>query len=162
VSKRQLPTMDRLLELLIYSPESGLFTRRTARGNAAAGSLAGTASPRGYLRIAVDGVEYPAHRLAWVYMTGCEPSGDIDHRDGCTSNNRWDNLRDVSHRTNGENQRRPSSNNKTGFLGVHKNKSGSFVAEIRVDGALRYLGTPELASDVYLAAKRQLHQGCTL
>ena len=162
--RREL-SRERLIELLIYDPDTGHFTRRIARGNSPAGAVAGNVHPRGYVLIAIDGRDYRAHRLAWLYMTGEMPCGDVDHRDGNPGNNRWANLRDVSHRVNGENQRRPHRNNKSGFLGVHRHKNGGFVASIRVAGKFHYLGcfdTPQDASHAYVKAKRRLHVGCTL
>ena len=58
-----------------------------------------------------------AHRAAWVLQTGDWPTGSIDHIDGDGSNNKFSNLRDVSHKENNRNARRPKTNN-SGQVGV--------------------------------------------
>lgn len=104
------------------------------------------------------------YRLAWFIMTGAWPEGEIDHIDGDPTNDRWDNLRDVSHRDNLQNRRRAARNNKVGVLGVCPNGSG-FSAQINVGGVKHHLGTfrtPELAHAAHVEAKRRLHSGCTI
>lgn len=112
----------------------------------------------------IAGKEYVQHRLAWLYMHGRWPSGDIDHINGNRSDNRFSNLRDVATQTNSENRRCAQKNNKAGLLGVTKRRNG-YEARIRVLGRLIYLGlydTPERAHEVFLQAKRERHAGCTI
>ncbi len=94
-----------------------------------------------------------------------ESSRRISRRSrGNRSNNRLSNLRDVSQAMNIQNERKPRSNNKSGFLGVKANR-GLWKAEISIDGKTKFLGrfkTPEEAHQVYVEAKRKLHPGCTL
>lgn len=59
---------------------------------------------------------YRVHRLIWLYMEGYFPE-TIDHIDGCGTNNRFNNLRDVSRSDNQKNLRL-CSNNTSGFTGV--------------------------------------------
>lgn len=156
----------RLRELLDYDPQTGLFTRRVWRGGTSRpGSVAGGSHGKtGYRQISVDGRLYFAHRLAWFYVHGVWPNGQIDHINGTRSDNRIDNLRDVQSRINTENQRRPRRDNSLGLLGVHKFRK-SFIAQLQAKGRMIYLGsfkTAEEASAAYLAAKRALHEGCTL
>lgn len=98
--KNSKVTQARLRELFEYSPDTGVFTRKVGVKGYAAGSVAGTDNGHGYIRIRVDGVFYLAHRLAWLYVTGGWPNGEIDHRDRDRSNNRFENLRDVDRSTN--------------------------------------------------------------
>ncbi len=92
----------------------------------------------------------------------------IDHIDGNPANNRLENLRDVSRAVNGQNQKRAQRHNGTGVLGVTRRrnaKSNPYQAHIVVDGRPKYLGvfpTADAASAAYIAAKRALHEGCTL
>lgn len=158
-------TAERLRELLHYDPATGLFTWRVAKSNRApVGGVAGSLAVRGCVDIGVDGVRHKAHRLAWLYMTGRWPDAEIDHRNTVPHDNRWSNLRELPHVLNSQNSRAPRSNNTTGFLGVTRN-GGRFRAQITVNGKAFNLGryeTPERAYEVYVAAKRRLHESCTL
>lgn len=158
-------TAERLRELLHYDPKTGIFTRRvTVNSVARAGDVCGGDDSHGYLQVKIDRRGYRLNRLAWLYMTGDWPAGDVDHRDTIRTNNCWTNLRDVSHRVNAQNLRKATSKSKTGFLGVVK-KGNRFDANIKTNGKAKYLGSysqPDQAHAAYLAAKRELHQGCTI
>lgn len=165
---RKFP-IERLREVLSYDPETGVFAWRYTgrRGKPAAGALAGSKDPRGYVQIRVDGKLYWAHRLAWAHVHGEWPSGEVDHMDSDKGNNRISNLRDGSKSLNMQNLRHPMrSNRSSGLLGAHWFKSANkWKSAITVDGRTRYIGlfdTPEAAHAAYVAAKRQLHAGCTL
>jgi len=96
-------------------------------------------------------------------MCGEWPS-EIDHINGDKSDNSYRNLREVSRGENMQNKRKAHRNNKTGFLGVAR-EAGKYRARIRVCGKNRSLGmydTPQQAHQAYLAAKRELHEGCTI
>ncbi|MEY3252440.1 MAG: hypothetical protein RL227_1413 [Pseudomonadota bacterium] len=116
--------------------------------------------------ILLCGRHYRAHRLAWAWMTGEWPLGQIDHINGDPFDNRWSNLRDVSHSVNQQNQRRAHSNNKTGLLGVSKHpRLELYLARIQASGKTVRLGYFKRADDAhaaYVEAKRKLHEGCTL
>lgn len=159
-------TAERLREVLHYDPETGVFTRLESKAWNASGS--GEVQPcRGYIHLYVDGKRYPAHRLAWLYVYGCWPRDLIDHRNGDRSDNRICNLREADHKLNRENQHCARSDNlSSGVIGVHWSAyHKKWKAHIRVDGRLqhlKYCSSVEEASSVYLAAKRKLHEGCTI
>lgn len=160
-------TQARLKELLSYDPETGIFIRLVNRQCVKAGDIAGSISSEGYLTVYMDGRSYKCHRLAWFYMTGEWPKGEIDHIDGKRANNAFSNLRDVSKNANIQNQKKPQSRNKSsGYLGVFKNyNSNKFMARITVNNRKIYLGSfseAEDAHEAYLKAKRELHEGCTI
>lgn len=159
-------TAQELRELLHYDPETGVFTWLKRRGSRAGGSIAGSPHEDGYIQIGVLGRLYGAHRLAWVYMHGLFPTGDVDHIDGVRSNNKIKNLRDVSRSVNLQNQRKPRSDNTSGFLGITLNvRTNTWCARIQSNGKQRNLGyfkTQEEAHNAYLAAKRLHHLGCTI
>ena len=144
-------TADRLRELVSYDPATGIFTWLKSSGRARSGSPAGSHS-NGYLNFMVDGKRHGAHRLAFLYVTGEWPSGDVDHRNLIKSDNRWDNLRVASKSQNNANTT-ARSHNTTGFKGVFLNKkTGSYFAQIVVDGKQHHLGTfatAEQASAAY-------------
>jgi hypothetical protein len=115
-------TQARLKELLNYDPLSGDFVWiKQASSRALAGSNAGCQNSAGYIVIAIDGVQYRAHRLAWLYMSGSFPQKFLDHRDLNRANNRFENLREASYCENSWN--RPiSSNNSSGVKGISFDK----------------------------------------
>lgn len=156
--------VERLKQLLHYEPENGIFTWRIANSpRVIVGDIAGNVL-RGYRDIGIDGSNYKAHRLAWLYVHGAWPTMRIDHINGVKDDNRISNLRDVSQATNNQNRRAASSRSTSGFLGVTKIKD-FFRAVICVNGKTRQIGnyqTPESAHEAYLNAKRALHSGCTI
>jgi hypothetical protein len=157
-------TAGRVWQLLHYEPETGVFVRLVSKPKCPAGSIAGVLNDNGYWLISVDGAKYRAHRLAWLWMTGEWPAGEIDHRDGVRHNNRWGNLRDVTTEVNQQNQRKSHTDSKTGLLGASPAKGG-FKAQILIGNRDVYLGlykTPEEAHAAYVRAKRLLHEGATL
>ena len=158
-------TAERVRELLAYDPETGVFTWRVRRGRSApAGSIAGWRDRGDYVLICVEQCAYFAHRLAWLYVNGQWPVGDIDHMNGIPFDNRIENLRDVNRSLNMQNLRRANRNNKLQLLGVTKSGKG-FAAQIVVGGRALYLGTfptAQFAHECYLIAKRKLHPGGTL
>lgn len=157
---------DRVRELLDYNPATGIFTRRTDRGQRKAGSIAGTPRKNSYIAVSVDNVRYLAHRVAWLYVYGKWPDHQIDHIDGDRANNRIENLRDVLRTVNQQNQKRPQWNNKVGMLGViYDARRNGYIARIFVNGRGIHLGqfpTAELAQAAYIGAKRAVHKGCTI
>lgn len=158
-------TAERLREVLHYEPQTGVFTRlvRTSH-NMRVGDVAGTRLKAGYIQVGIDGKNYYAHRLAFLYMTGKWPEHEADHRGGDRADNRWQNLRDATRSLNQQNLRAPQRNNSTGRLGVRL-IGGKFAAVIYANGKARHLGTfadPDTAHAAYVKAKRALHAGCMI
>jgi hypothetical protein len=88
-------TRERIAELLRYDEESGVFTRKIKRSHQGAGSIAGFKSKRGHIIIGIDGVQYQAHRLAWLLVKGGNPVSEIVHINGNNSDNRILNLEEA-------------------------------------------------------------------
>jgi hypothetical protein len=153
-------TQDSLKNALDYDPETGLFTWRAgSRGGLVAGS-----DRNGYVRIKVAGETHYAHRLAILYQGGSWPSGEVDHINRQRADNRICNLRDVSRRLNQHNRAEAPKNSKSGVLGVYMNR-GRYRAQIKVGGEVNYLGSfgsVEAAHAAYIAAKREMHEGCAI
>ncbi len=159
-------THERLKAVIHYDPETGAFTWINPSGKRAkAGTPAGCWS-RGYLKIGIDGKEYGGNRLAWLYVYGEWPANEVDHINGNPSDNRIANLRDIDHRLNIQNQRRPHRVNTSGLLGVHwtvsKGKWKASMSHMNKSVHIGYFKTPEEASEAYVNAKRRLHEGCTI
>lgn len=159
-------TIERLRELLHYCPETGIFTAiaKNRCGRKSAAGNVGWCDGK-YWRLCIDGKKHWAHRIAFLYMTGDFPLGDVDHINGCGTNNKWVNLRDVPTATNVQNVKRASKNSSTGVLGIENTKSGKFQARIMTNGNRICLGTyatKEAAHAAYIQAKREMHDGCTI
>lgn len=152
-------TVERLKELLDYSPDTGVFTWKTSRGGWPAGREAGCLQWDGYVRIGIDGSQYRAHQLAWLWMHGEWPNR-LDHKNRDRSDNRIDNLRKATQSNNLANTTL-RHNNTSGFKGVSRVRAtGKWIATIKVMGKSRYLGTydaPQKAHEAYMAALSSAH-----
>ena len=141
-------TRARLRELLHYDPKTGHFCGRGGSGSAYMAKL-----------ITIQQQIYPAHQLAWLYMTGRWGRPMIDHRDGDPTNNRWANLRRATKSQNCANRRR-AGHNTSGFKGVCRcRESGKWRASISKNGRWIHLGrfaTPQAAHAAYADAARKL------
>jgi hypothetical protein len=165
--RKHIPlTIERVIELLSYDSDTGLFVWRKPRRCVNAGDVAGCIRPDGYRVIGIDGGLYRANRLAWMAHYGSLPKHHVDHINGDRDDNRILNLRDVSRSVNAQNLKNAHSDSTHGFLGVCFNKaSGKYRADIRVCGRQKHLGQFENANDAheaYVQAKRDLHEGNTL
>lgn len=140
-------TQARLKELFDYDSEKGAFSRRVA-GKSAVGSVGRS----GYRQIMIDGRQYYAHRLAWLFVNGEWPENQIDHINGLRDDNRISNLRGA---TASENQQ------NTGRVSVCWNSQAEkWQASIRRGGTRTYLGIFRDRADAvaaYLAAKARMH-----
>lgn len=151
---------ERLRELLHYDPATGVFTRLVRTSNRIkVGDVAGSANSEGYIRICVEGSEYYAHRLAWLYTTGLWPKEQIDHINGVRDDNKWSNLREATVAQNQQNLRKARNGNKCGLLGVSEHY-GRWRAKIKVNGSQINIGTfdtPIDAHEAYIAYKYAIH-----
>ena len=151
-------THQRLKELLCYDSESGVFQWISRRNKVKAGDVAGRPAIGGYIRICIDGSAHMAHRLAWFYVHGVWPAGQIDHINRKGSDNRIANLRDCTASQNQHNRSIPRSNT-SGYLGVSWcKKNEKWRVQIRAKNKVMSLGhfhCPMEASNAYQAAKLQ-------
>lgn len=133
-------TPDRLRQHLHYDPVSGVFTWLVPLArNVRVGAEAGCLKADGYISIGIDGKQYKAHRLVWLYTYGVWPE-QLDHRDRNRTNNRLLNLRLADNHLNGVN-RNLFSNNKSGVKGVFwYSKLRKWQANITVRNVVHYLG----------------------
>jgi hypothetical protein len=156
-------TQDYLREILHYDPATGLFTWLKAlsyRGKV--GSIAGCVNKRLNRRhIGIHGREYYAYRLAWFYVKGSWPAEDLDHKDGDSTNDRFDNLRPCNMSQNQQNLRRARTFRSGALLGAWPTPAGRWFSMITVKKRKIYLGnfaTDVEAHTAYLTAKRRLHE----
>ena len=109
-------TKQQLKEIIHYDKVTGLFTWLAYSNGRRKDLTAGSKNKNGYMVISIDNQRYYAHRLAMVYVNG-SCGEEVDHIDGDTSNNAFDNLRDVNSKENSKNCSKPKSN-KSGVIGV--------------------------------------------
>jgi len=158
-------TVAEAREIFAYKPRLGVLIWVKPKGRVAPGSECGSQRGNGYLQLEFRGRNYLVHRIIWAIKTGAWPVNTIDHKDGNRANNKWRNLRDVTHQVNTTNQRKARVDNQSGLLGVSTLGRGGFKAAIQTKGKNQFIGkfkTPELAHAAYLKAKRKLHEGNTL
>lgn len=147
-------TAEKLRELLHYDPETGIFTWRVSAANSVkVGDVAGCSNGNGYLRLRLQSRLYHAHRLAWLYVYGEWPKGQIDHINRDRSDNRISNLREVTNKQNAQNSSKPS-NNTSGHPGVYWYKQSSkWQAKITHNQKHIHLGCFATIEDAIAARK---------
>jgi hypothetical protein len=150
-------THDELKILFEYNPESGEFIRKVIyhrqAGTVGCNRVITSTNLHGYHTVGIRGKVHLVHRLVWLYMTGNEPDGQIDHIDGNKQNNRWSNLRVVSSVDNSRN-RGVRKDNVSGATGVTRIKrSGKYVARIGSGQTYRHLGTFDTFDEALLVRK---------
>ncbi|MBS0251219.1 MAG: HNH endonuclease [Proteobacteria bacterium] len=155
-------SLVRLRELLDYDPATGLFSWKRAVGRNVKTDvwIAGSKQSGGYLRIRIERQLYYAHRIAWFYMTGAWPPGDIDHVNGTRTDNRFANLREASRSENLRNKGM-RANNTSGYKGVcfdkRKGQWRSTITVHKKQTHIGYFATPEQAYAAYCAAAEAHH-----
>ena len=101
-------TRERLKELYVYELATGKFLRRQRVNQYPEGSeVRGNRTMYG-IRIKIDGMNYVAHRLAFLYVIGIIPDLVV-HKNGDKHCNRWDNLKSS---TSAALMRKPNRGNK--------------------------------------------------
>lgn len=125
-------TQEELKRLLTYEPETGIFRWCRDYGELK-GKVAGSLRKTGYVKIHMSGIDYTAHRLAWLYVYGYFPK-ELDHINGDGADNRISNLREATHSQNGANAKL-RIDNKVGMRGIYWNKTrGRWYARVWKDG----------------------------
>ena len=153
---------NEFLELLCYDPDTGEFIWRFSLSyGRKKGARADRVASDGNRYVRINRRQYSAHRVAWFIVHGEWPDL-IRHKNGNKGDNWINNLRNLTRR-----QLRLESDlakGKTGRTGVFPVKSGDrtmYMARIKHNGKSYYLGaydTPELASGVYKAKKREFDE----
>lgn len=137
---REVISHSDLVRQLHYDRDIGRFTWRVTRKKAVAGERAGSMRPHGYEMIGLSYRRYYSHRLAWFFVTGAWPVGQVDHVNGDRSDNRFSNLRLATHAENQRNRGR-QRNNRSGVAGVHwANREQRWVAKIKINGKTQQIG----------------------
>lgn len=158
-SKENLFSHDYLINSLHYNPENGVFTwkiRPDCKGNFNSflvGKKTGYLGKNGYLQIRIKGSLFLAHRLAFFYIYKRWPL-IIDHINHNRSDNRIDNLREVTSADNNKNQSL-FSHNTSGFTGVsYKSGIKKWIAYINVNYKRIVLGNFDTKEKAIEARKK--------
>lgn len=143
-------TAFKLNKRLYYNPDTGNFRWLNT------GLIAGWSDKNGYRRIQISGKRYAAHRLAFLYVTGKFPNGQIDHINHDRSDNRFKNLRDV---TPSENQRNRtlSKNNTSGYSGIYwHERDNAWRVVLYINNKNTYIGQRKLLHDAVKVLEKAL------
>jgi len=129
------PTYEELHNKFIYDSASGLLISKKTN------KLVGTLSKEGYLQATVNNKNYLVHRIVYCMYHGHFPFCEIDHINRNKSDNRIDNLRDVSSSCNARNLGNIKST-KYGVKGVNWIESDlRWKASIGVNYKLIHIGS---------------------
>lgn len=132
-------TQEYLKSILHYNPETGLWMWLIDDWGRIKGEIAGSINDTGYVQITINSKKYKAHRLAFLYMTGEWPKGEIDHDNTKRDDNVWNNLREATGVENCYNYP-VKINNKLGVKGVYLSK-GRYRAQIQLNKKKIFLGS---------------------
>lgn len=91
-------TQEQLQDRFVYI--NGTLIYRYSCGKRKLGSSAGYMKSDGYWRVYIHGKGYYLHRLIWLYHKGTNPTLELDHINRNKSDNRIENLREVTHKEN--------------------------------------------------------------
>jgi hypothetical protein len=96
---------EELRNLIVYKPKKGIFIWRKIKGSDTftkrhnryrAGTVIDTDHKNNNPIVAMfNNKRERVHRLAFLYMTGKWPKGEVWHKNGNIYDNRWANLSDV-------------------------------------------------------------------
>jgi hypothetical protein len=154
-------TQQRLHELFEYRDDGNLIRKVSVQSNAKKGDVIGSVNNDGYLCVMVDRKPYRVHRLIFLYHHGYLTDGlQMDHIDGNRTNNRIENLREVTKSQNKMNSKL-AANNTSGVKGVYWHKRiQKWTSNIRLNRKhihLGYYDTIEEAVAVVIAARNEYH-----
>lgn len=140
--------------ILDYNAETGVFTwLNPPNKRIKIGSIAGCfVKTTGYWQIGINGTRYLAHRLAWYFIHGSFPEGNIDHINQNKLDNRIVNLRISTVSQNACNAPK-HRDNRSGYKGVDFDKrKNKYRARIRINNKqiqIGYFATAEEAAKAY-------------
>jgi len=135
-------TCKRTRELFDYRDDGNLIRKVYRCSQAKIGEVAGTYKKNKYSQVMIDGKHYKTHRVIWLWHHGYMPECELDHINKVKSDNRIENLREVSKQCNARNCGNPD-NNTSGVKGIHTHESWGDVwrAYIVVNKKMCHLGS---------------------
>ena len=149
-----------LLSLFVYK-DGKLFHKNKLKNNSKPGMPVGTLDKDGYLKTLIKRKPYRVHRIIFMMHHGYIPK-ILDHIDGDVTNNRIENLREVTVSESNRN-RGKHRNNTSGFKGVTFVKSiRKYSSRICINNKRLFLGyfdDPETAYVSYCDAAKKFGNG---
>ena len=131
-------TQKELKKRLLYKGGNLIWAKRTANC-VQVGDIAGCLGAKGYWFVGINGKQYPAHRLVFLYHHNYLPKF-IDHIDGNPLNNSIKNLRECTNQENQYNSKTPK-HNTSGVKGVSWIKrKGMYCVRFKVNGKAVFFG----------------------
>lgn len=143
---------DYLHHILNYDEITGLFfwnnppARKSFLKNKIAGNRTFCHKNIAYWEIHINNTKYYAHRLAWMYVYGFFPKGQIDHIDGNTLNNAISNLRVATQSQN-------NINKITKGYSYFPKRKKPYMVSICVNNKKKFIGyyaSPQEAQEAYI------------
>lgn len=139
--RKKYPTAELLNTLFSYNKENGEIYWKKCREKKNIGKKAGSVVGKGYRYVTINGVSYYIHRIIWFFENNKWPEKSIDHINGDISDNRIENLRDVSNRENASNKQAHRDGKLVGAIFDKWSKgSRKWKSRIQENGKVLYLG----------------------
>lgn len=136
------PTQEWIHNEIDYNPKTGIMCWKKPGLARQIGRPLGTILTNGHRYARIDGIRYAITHLIWIYVFGRLPltNLEIDHINRIKTDNRLENLREV---TRALNHRNSVARTKTGIKGVYLLKEDSpvpFAADVTLYGKSIRLG----------------------
>lgn len=145
-------TQDKLKQLFDYDETGNLIWKINAANNVKIGDIAGSFNTLGYRRVTIDGKDFKAHRLIYLWHRGTLPSM-LDHVDGNVRNNKIENLRPATYAENSRNSKRKITS-RSGIKNVFWHKQANkWVVNVSIKGKNKYIGLYEDLECAKIAAQ---------
>lgn len=138
-------TQSELKKWLTYDEKTGYFYWNKTYNSIVSGRRTGYSPKNKYVKIKLKQQTYLAHRLAWLYVTGCFPDKQIDHENRIRSDNSWSNLRLAT-----PTEQMANSVKRPSYKGTRKH-GNRWQASIRINGKKVFLGSFSNEADAHLA-----------
>ena len=152
-------TQAELLELFDYK-NGEIYWKKTFSKKTKIGNKAGRKQSLGYIQVNVNKKSYLAHRIIFAMHNGYFPKS-IDHINGSKSDNRIENLREVTASQNLQNTKKPITNT-SGYKNVYfhpsRNKWQVKLVVNKTNKSFGYYDDLELA-DLVAQEARNKHFG---
>jgi hypothetical protein len=144
---------DTIEDRLLY--EDGHLYWKNCTKPSLNGKKAGCVDSAGYTVVKISSKVYKAHRVIWFLCNGYWPEGWIDHIDRNKSNNKLENLREVTFSQSNANRDKSTKLKVSKYKGVSKNRHYTWKATIQ-DKFLGCFPTEELAAEAYNKSAKEI------